>query len=153
MEQTCCTNTDSSRISQMFITADWYWLKSRAMSLNSLPSFCHFWLLLCYSWISFFLFFFFANLIWGWISKLLSWMIKKRTNAKHQDEKRTRCCWFHWDLAPRHYNLSHPLDFLSFYLWHTPSVSHHVKSLCKYSNRPHRVQDVAPAHTFSNTDV
>lgn len=32
-----------------------------------------------------------------------------------------------WVLAPHHYNLSHTSYFLPFYLWHTPSASHHVK--------------------------
>lgn len=41
------------------------------------------------SLVLFMIFFFSANLIWSWISKLLCWMTK-RTNAKHQDGKKTQ---------------------------------------------------------------
>lgn len=53
---------------------------------------------------------------------------KQQIQNRAGEKERKMCSFLSLFLAPLHYNLSHTSYFLSFYLWHTPSVSHHVKS-------------------------
>lgn len=61
---------------------------------------------------------------------------KCKTEQEGEREREKNVYLVSWVPAPHHYNLSHTSYFLPFYLWHTPSVSHHVKPQYKYSTRP-----------------
>lgn len=63
---------------QMFVRIDWCWLKKKWTVSHS---FCHFFFCVIQD-------FFSANINWGWYSKLLCWMTKKKGQIQNTRMKR-----------------------------------------------------------------